>query len=569
MPALLDVAIGTIFIFLLFSLVVSALNEYLLSLTDQRAKFLRMGLLELIGTATSAPAGFAKWLGNSLVTLGGLVEWKASPDPAVNGQNLLAHGLLNGFSRSVGGSGTPSYIPAGAFVTALLDVVVGPGAPAAQPATQAATVGQLITGIEAARPTAGGPLTYAAYDAPLLAFINAYSSLAQVPAPGSPAEQIHALVVDARKRAALQDALLAPAIAGFPAANALIALPAHAAYAPQLTALANSAAGVFPAFQQSVRDWFSLANSFNSLQLAAVGASTGLFAATAQLSAAQVLAGIEKLPAGKLKAALLSLFESTGRDVRQFKIAVEGWFNGVMDRVSGWYKRFAQKWMIVLGLLLAGIFNVDTIEIIRELSNNPILAKAVADQASTYLSDNGKPLAASELEERREKNLRAVKDAEDALKAAGDDVKKDPAKLKSLTDAVTNARAEAETLAAYQNAVKKLFSTGLPIGWTPEAKKKLGLQVEGDSPSSATAVPSIPSSEGGFKWRVLFGMIPGWFLTAIAASLGAPFWFDLLGRFINIRAAGRPPGEKETTSTPTRPPPASLDTTPGTRAPAQ
>lgn len=35
----------------------------------------------------------------------------------------------------------------------------------------------------------------------------------------------------------------------------------------------------------------------------------------------------------------------------------------------------------------------------------------------------------------------------------------------------------------------------------------------------------------------------GWILTICAVSLGAPFWFDTLNRFVNIRATGRAPGE--------------------------
>jgi hypothetical protein len=34
----------------------------------------------------------------------------------------------------------------------------------------------------------------------------------------------------------------------------------------------------------------------------------------------------------------------------------------------------------------------------------------------------------------------------------------------------------------------------------------------------------------------------GWLLSVAAVSLGAPFWFDTLSRFINIRGAG--PAEK-------------------------
>jgi hypothetical protein len=32
-------------------------------------------------------------------------------------------------------------------------------------------------------------------------------------------------------------------------------------------------------------------------------------------------------------------------------------------------------------------------------------------------------------------------------------------------------------------------------------------------------------------------------LSALAVSLGAPFWFDTLNKVINIRGAGTPPGE--------------------------
>ena len=39
-------------------------------------------------------------------------------------------------------------------------------------------------------------------------------------------------------------------------------------------------------------------------------------------------------------------------------------------------------------------------------------------------------------------------------------------------------------------------------------------------------------------------MIVGWLLTIAAISLGAPFWFDLLGRIARLRAAGRTRGNR-------------------------
>ncbi len=37
--------------------------------------------------------------------------------------------------------------------------------------------------------------------------------------------------------------------------------------------------------------------------------------------------------------------------------------------------------------------------------------------------------------------------------------------------------------------------------------------------------------------------LAGWLLTGFAVTFGAPFWFDVLGRFANLRAAGKKPAD--------------------------
>ncbi len=44
------------------------------------------------------------------------------------------------------------------------------------------------------------------------------------------------------------------------------------------------------------------------------------------------------------------------------------------------------------------------------------------------------------------------------------------------------------------------------------------------------------------------GHIPGWILTIIAVSLGAPFWFDTLNRIMSVRTAGKSPDETKTST---------------------
>ncbi|HKT84174.1 MAG TPA: hypothetical protein VJQ84_10100 [Solirubrobacterales bacterium] len=41
----------------------------------------------------------------------------------------------------------------------------------------------------------------------------------------------------------------------------------------------------------------------------------------------------------------------------------------------------------------------------------------------------------------------------------------------------------------------------------------------------------------GFGWTMIFG----WLITAIAVSLGAPFWFDALGKLAGLRTTGKKP----------------------------
>ena len=54
------------------------------------------------------------------------------------------------------------------------------------------------------------------------------------------------------------------------------------------------------------------------------------------------------------------------------------------------------------------------------------------------------------------------------------------------------------------------------------------------------------SLAGSWIWGLLSEHLLGWLLTAIAVSLGAPFWFDMLKKIVNLRAAGREPQKKAT-----------------------
>jgi hypothetical protein len=71
---------------------------------------------------------------------------------------------------------------------------------------------------------------------------------------------------------------------------------------------------------------------------------------------------------------------------------------------------------------------------------------------------------------------------------------------------------------AAQEAVGKLETLKLPIFWA-----------DGNLPWES--------------WQAAGESLLGWLITALAISLGAPFWFDALGKISQLRAAGKKPEE--------------------------
>jgi hypothetical protein len=111
------------------------------------------------------------------------------------------------------------------------------------------------------------------------------------------------------------------------------------------------------------------------------------------------------------------------------------------------------------------------------------------------------------------------------------------------------------------------FSVGFALGSTPSLRDQMvtvasetvrkGLPTTGNpSPADVAKAfgnanaalrpilpigwPVMPAADVNLCWFWLTKVL-GWFVTGLALSLGAPFWFDLLGKFMNIRGAGPKP----------------------------
>lgn len=233
---------------------------------------------------------------------------------------------------------------------------------------------------------------------------------------------------------------------------------------------------------QSARPSYIPSRTFTLALLDVVSGGTGQIAKLQQLPAK-----IELLPENLRRSLHLLLSESQD-DLERFKTNIEVWFNDSMDRVSGVYRRKVHYALFFIGFVLAVSLNVDTIVLANRLSHDSALRAAL------------------------------VSNAEAAARR--------PAPLSGAGEGQTVPQQEAALAAT----IKELNQLSLPIGWA------------GSDPDLTPNFATL-GWWGGLMDAVKRHFL-GWMLTAFAATFGAPFWFDLLNRFINIRSAGKAPEEK-------------------------
>jgi hypothetical protein len=209
------------------------------------------------------------------------------------------------------------------------------------------------------------------------------------------------------------------------------------------------------------------------------------------------------LPDGRLRRALLSALGEAGNDFDRARASLEAWFDGTMDRVSGWYKRETQLILLGLGLLIAIVMNVDSLGIIHELAKNNSVRQGLISRVDAAYP-NMKPGLNNLTEAELQKQLSGLSDI--------------------IGWSRVTARVDREVAKQEQ---------------TLRDNAKLDTTLDSDAKKKAWVEERLPSHGALWTWFILIS-IPGWILTALAVSLGAPFWFDLLNKLMVIRSTVKP-----------------------------
>ena len=93
---------------------------------------------------------------------------------------------------------------------------------------------------------------------------------------------------------------------------------------------------------------------------------------------AQLANAIETIPDPQVRQVMRGLY-GRARDLQQFQDMLAGWFDNAMARMSGTYKRRQLLISLLLALLVAILFNIDSIHLFRTLWQQPSLTAHLHD----------------------------------------------------------------------------------------------------------------------------------------------------------------------------------------------
>ncbi len=228
---------------------------------------------------------------------------------------------------------------------------------------------------------------------------------------------------------------------------------------------------------------------------------------------------------------LKTAYENVNQDVNEMRDAIDTWFDEVMSYTTSWYKEKLKIVLILLGFVTAAIFNVDTITVVNKLADDPQARAILVEQAESFVD--------------RYENI----DGKVILKTdttSTDTLDNNPVEVKTkLTELREMAKSDLKS-AGYPDSLLSIGTDSLMKTNYPSliALDSLYGQIQTFNSLEIKAATSVL----GLGWSnvpkfhfnadiiwIYLKMIFGWIITALAISMGAPFWYDSLRRVINIK----------------------------------
>jgi len=500
----LDVAIGLVVVFFLASLIVSGVNEGIQWLSRGRAKFLWAYLFNLVrNDASEKPRARVRSVGPSdkrpdvveQADLGASASpefGSANPDKVVTAvREALAP--IDPQGKAAKATKIKS-IPAATLAQAWLEVFADVGR------SDLARRFKDLADVIASTPNADMTSQKTALEQSLVASapVDAGDHVIRAASEFAQALQV------ARSRSDPNARTVAARSAGTQLANAILAVP-------------GAVRGI--ALETAMQEFALTAMSGADEEKCRALASALSRVFPADMSRRRIEVAIDQLHGSPFYRTLRRQWEAAGQDIDRFRGILEGWIDAEWARLSGLYRQSLRKWLVVFGVVVAVVLNIDSIGLTRDLWRNPEGRAALVAEADSLLSDSAAG-AGGGTAGAPESTLRKLRDAceletakeADATGQGPDQIAAQLARVRScMTDTI-------DSLTRLRVVDRALVVS--PTAWRDEW-----------DPTFSTR---------GERWGDWWLHLAGVALTAVALGLGSSFWFDLLKRLTGFRR-GTPP----------------------------
>jgi hypothetical protein len=241
-----------------------------------------------------------------------------------------------------------------------------------------------------------------------------------------------------------------------------------------------------------------------------------------------------------------NLFNDAQYDLDRFRQILENWFNETMDRATGWYKRQTQIILLATGFIIAIVANVDSIKLYKILARDKKVREQMVNMA---IQSQGKYSAGIDTIRQRTKDSAVKKQSDSSILVTktvvlttGDSVL--DATYKVLQEDISSAESilglgwcSSDSCRAYQRLADscKRLKNELAI-FKDTSKNEAAIRQRQSAIDRLSTI--VENGHTKFKDKWDGWSILGWLITALAISLGAPFWFDILNKIMKLRGTG-------------------------------
>jgi hypothetical protein len=485
--AIIEVAIGIIFVWIVLSLAIIQIQEWISSKLDKRAKDMEAAIHEMLAN----PNLKAQFYDHPVIR--GLTA-KKRKKPSETPKWYYRWPIIKGFTREK--RRLPSYIPSQQFALAIFDIAMTAG-------TEASIIQQ---GILRVRDDLQRDKKLTVYEA-VIEELNLLAELARSAAATEAGTAITNKTTKMLKDEA--DQFLDKFAAKYPK------LKLDKEVRQKITA------GLKEALEEAVRLHPELKSVADKIRESRK--EPALAKVRRGIAALSVISPEVNQTLNALTIDVEEYITDKEKAIARARDNVEKWFDDSMDRVTGAYKRYAQALAFLIGLFTALILNVDSIGLTFYLWREPSVRAVLANRAEDFqlnFDAQNTDTQGDPLQTFREQFTGLKLPVGWSLKD-----KNDPLFMVPAADPSTPG------------------TTAVGCKLLPQGQDYFGISFPDRNIGflrNKCLMPSQPDRSTNIFVKLL-----GIFITAVAARQGAPFWFDILKHAVNLRATGANPVEKE------------------------